>query len=150
MEPRRIAASASHASPARRRDSTNEFKARTETGRALLAQFDDTLVNWDADVITLVPAVEGRCRQRFGALTGELTSHYRYFETQPIRRSTEALSFVSHSQWWRNRLDVDYRLPLYAFGRQFRTGIHFARAELFDGLEQSLRTDHIYAPEPGS
>jgi hypothetical protein len=28
--------------------------------------------------------------------------------------------------------------------RQFRTGAHFARAELFDGLEQSLRTDHIY------
>ena len=53
------------------------------------------------NVISLVPAVEGRCRQRFGALTGELTSHYRYFETQPIRRSTEALSFVSHSQWWR-------------------------------------------------
>ncbi len=122
----------------------NEFKARTDTGRALLAQFDGTLVNWDADVITLVPGVEGRYRQRFGPMTVELTSLYRYFETQPIRRSTEALSFESHSQWWRNRLDVDFRLPLHAFGRQFRTGVHFARAELFDGLEQSLRTDHIY------
>ena len=122
----------------------NEFKARTDTGRALLAQFDGILVNWDADVITLVPSVEGRYRQRFGPMTVELTSLYRYFETQPIRRSTEALSFVSHSQWWRNRLDVDFRLPLYAFGRQFRTGASFARAELFDGLEQSLQTDHIY------
>ena len=122
----------------------NEFKARTDTGRALLAQFDGILVNWDADVITLVPSVEGRYRQRFGPMTVELTSLYRYFETQPIRRSTEALSFVSHSQWWRNRLDVDFRLPLYVFGRQFRTGASFARAELFDGLEQSLQTDHIY------
>ena len=117
----------------------NEFKARTDTGRALLAQFDGILVNWDADVITLVPSVEGRYRQRFGPMTVELTSLYRYFETQPIRRSTEALSFESHSQWWRNRLDVDFRLPLYVFGRQFRTGASFARAELFDGLEQSLR-----------
>jgi hypothetical protein len=122
----------------------NEFTARTDVGRAVLAQFDGTLVNWDADLITLVPAIEGRFRQPIGPVTVELTSLYKYFDTRPIRRSTDALSFESHSQMWRNELDVDLRLPLYVFTRQVRTGVTLARTELYDGLERSFRTDHLY------
>jgi hypothetical protein len=122
----------------------NEFTARTEAGRAVLSAFDGTLVNWDADLITLVPAIEGRYRQPLGPVTIEITSLYKYFDTRPIHRSTEVLSFESHSQWWRNELDVDLRLPLYVFGRQLRTGVYFARSELMDGLEQSFRSDHLY------
>jgi hypothetical protein len=102
--------------------SENEFTARTDVGRAVLARADGTLVNWDADIFTIVPGLEGRYRQRFAQVTIELTSAFKYFQSWPIRRSTEALSFESESKWWRNELDVDLRLPLYAFGRQFRTG----------------------------
>jgi hypothetical protein len=123
---------------------SNEFTAKTDVGRAVLDQFDEVLVNWDADLITLVPAIEGRYRQRFGAFTIELTSVFKYFETKRIRRSTDALSFEDNAQWWRNELDVDYRLPLYAFGRQFRTGVYFARSELWGGLEEALRSDYLY------
>ncbi len=87
----------------------------------MLARADGTFVNWDADIFTIVPGLEGRYRQRFGPVTVELTSAFKYFRSWPIRRSTEALSFESESKWWRNELDVDLRLPLYAFGRQFRT-----------------------------
>ena len=124
--------------------SENEFTARTDVGRAVLARADGTLVNWDADIFTIVPGLEGRYRQRFGPVTIELTSAFKYFHSWPIRRSTEALSFESESQWWRNELDVDYRLPFYAFGRQFRTGAYFARSELFGGLQNAFGNDHMY------
>ena len=122
----------------------NEFTAKTDVGRAVLAAVDGRLVNWDADLITLVPAIEGRYRQPIGPVTIELTSLYKYFDTRPLRRSTDALSFESTSQWWRNELDVDLRLPLYAFGRQLRTGATFARSELFGGIANSLKTDYLY------
>jgi hypothetical protein len=123
---------------------SNEFTATTDVGRAVLDQFDEVLVNWDADLITLVPAIEGRYRQRFGSFTVELTSVFKYFETKRIRSSTDALSFEDNAQWWRNEIDVDYRLPLYAFGRQFRTGVYFARSELWGGLEDGLKSDYLY------
>ncbi len=123
---------------------SNEFTAKTDVGRAVLNQFDGILVNWDADLITLVPGIEGRYRQRFGSFTIELTSVFKYFETKQIRRSTDALSFEGDAQWWRNELDVDYRLPLYAFGRQFRTGVYFARSELWGGLEEAFKSDYLY------
>ena len=122
----------------------NEFTAKTDVGRAVLANFDGSLVNWDADLYTIVPGLEGRYRRRFGPVTIELLSAYKYFQTWPIRRSTEALSFESESSWWRNKLDVDFRLPLYAFGRQFRTGAYFARSELFDGLQNAFGADYLY------
>jgi hypothetical protein len=124
--------------------SENEFTARTDVGQAILAQADGRLVNWDVDLFTIVPGLEGRYRRRFGPMTLELTSAFKYFQTWPIRRSTEALSFESDSKWWRNELDVDFRLPLYAFGRQFRTGAYVARSELWDGLETAFRSDYLY------
>jgi hypothetical protein len=110
----------------------------------VLARADGTLVNWDADIFTIVPGLEGRYRQPIGPVTIELTSVFKYFRGWPIRRSTEALSFESESQSWRNELDVDVRLPLYAFGRQFRTGAYVARSELWDGLETAFRSDYLY------
>jgi hypothetical protein len=110
----------------------------------VLARFDEVLVNWDADLFTIVPGLEGRYRQRFGPMTVELTSAFKYFQTWPIRRSTDSLSFESDSKWWRNELDLDFRLPLHAFGRQFRTGVYAARSELWDGLEEAFRNDYLY------
>jgi hypothetical protein len=123
---------------------SNEFTARTDVGRAIVARFDEVLVNWDADLISLVPGIEARYQQPIGPVTIELTSRYKYFETLRIRRSTEALSFEDNAGWWRNELDVDVRLPLYAFGRQFRTGVYFARSELYGGLADGLRSDYLY------
>ena len=122
-----------------------EFTARTDAGRAVLARFNGTLVNWDADTYTLVPGIEGRFRQPLGPIVLlELTSMFKYFDTRPIQRSTQALSFESQSQWWRNEVDVDFRLPLWVFERQLRTGVTFARSELYEGLRETFHSDHIY------
>jgi hypothetical protein len=73
-----------------------------------------------------------------------LTSVYKYFRTEPLSRSTTALSFESESHWWRNELDTEVKLPLHVFGRQLRVGGHVARSELSGGLETSLKTDYLY------
>ena len=129
--------------------SENEFTARTDVGRAVLARADGTLVNWDADIFTIVPGLEGRYRQRFGQVTIELTSAFKYFQSWPIRRSTDALSFESDSKWWRNELDVDYRLPFYAFGRQFRTGAYLRQVRAVRWPPERVR-ERSYVRRRGS
>jgi hypothetical protein len=110
----------------------NDFDARNEAGQnvvRLAGSQANSLVNWSADTITLVPGME---------------SLFKYFNTQPIERSTTALSFESDSKWWLNEVDVEWRMPLYLWGRQLRTGAYFGRAELSGGVEDTLKTDHLY------
>jgi hypothetical protein len=127
----------------------NDFEARNDSGRQVeaLAASDraiNDIVNWSADTLTIVPGIEARYRQLFGPVQVTLKSMFKYFHTEPIERSTTALSFESTSEWWLNEVDVEWRMPLYLWGRQLRTGAYFGRAELFGGLEDSFQTDAIY------
>ena len=126
----------------------NDFDARNDAGRELLrlagSDAVNDLVNWSADTFTLVPGIELRYRRLFGTIQLTLTSRFKYFHTEPIERSTSALSFESTSQWWFNEVDVEWRMPLYLWGRQLRTGGYFARSELFGGLEDSFGTSYFY------
>jgi hypothetical protein len=122
----------------------NTFAPGTPLGDTVKQRLGGTLVDWNADTFTLVPGVEGRYRQAFGPAQLTLTSVYKYFRTDPISRSTTALSFESESHWWRNELDTEVKLPLHVFGRQLRVGGYVARSELSGGLETSLKTDHLY------
>ena len=125
----------------------NDFDARNEAGQNVLrlagAQAND-LINWSADTITLVPGMEARYRHLFGSVQLTVKSLFKYFNTQPIERSTTALSFESDSKWWLNEVDVEWRMPLYLWGRQLRTGAYFGRAELSGGVEETMKTDHLY------
>ncbi len=102
------------------------------------------LINWSADTITLVPGIEARYRHLFGPVQLTVTSRFKYFHTQPIERSTTALSFESTSQWWLNEVDVEWRMPLYLWGRQLRTGAYVSRSELFGGVEETFKTNYLY------
>ena len=122
----------------------NDFEARNDLGRNVLELAGDNLVNWSADTITLVPGIEARYRHLFGSVQLTVKSLFKYFHTQPIERSTTDLSFESTSKWWLNEVDVEWRMPLYLWGRQLRTGAYFSRAELSGGIEETLKTDHLY------
>ena len=106
----------------------------------------DNLVNWSADTITLVPGIEARYRHRFGPLQLTVKSLFKYFNTQPIERSTTALSFESSSEWWLNEVDLEWRMPLHLWGRQLRTGAYFSRSELI-GWDRGNTEDR--PPLPG-
>jgi hypothetical protein len=122
----------------------NTFFPSTPLGITVKQGLGGTLVDWNADTFTIVPGLELRYRQAFGPVQVTLTSVYKYFHTEPLSRSTTALSFESESHWWRNELDTEVKLPLRVFGRQLRAGGHIARSELSGGLETSLKTDHLY------
>ena len=126
----------------------NDFDARNDAGRnvLLLAGPDavNDVINWSADTFTLVPGLELRYRRLFGSVQLTLKSLFKYFHTEPIERSTTALSFESSSQWWFNEVDVEWRMPVYLWGRQLRTGAYFARSDLFGGLEDSFGTSYFY------
>jgi solitary outer membrane autotransporter-like beta-barrel protein len=126
----------------------NDFEARNDVGRNIVQLAGsgavNDVVNWSADTITVVPGIELRYRHLFGSVQLTLKSLFKYFHTEPIERSTTALSFESSSQWWFNEIDVEWRMPVYLWGRQLRTGAYFARSDLFGGLEESFGTDHFY------
>ena len=126
----------------------NDFDARNDAGREVLrlagSDAVNDLVNWSADTFTLVPGIELRYRRLFGTIQLTLKSAFKYFHTEPIERSTSALSFESTSQWWFNEVDVEWRMPLYLWGRQLRTGGYFARSDVFGGLEDSFGTSYFY------
>src|SRR4029079_12451066 len=94
----------------------NDFDARNEAGQnvvRLAGSQANSLVNWSADTITLVPGMEARYRHLFGSVQLTVKSLFKYFNTQPIERSTTALSFESDSKWRLNEVDVEWRMPLY-------------------------------------
>ena len=125
--------------------SDNDFDARNDVGRQVLqlAGVND-IVNWSADTFTVVPGIEARYRHLFGGIIQlTLRSLFKYFHTEPISRSTTALSFESTSQWWLNEIDVEWRMPVYLWGRQLRTGAYINRSELYGGLETTLKTEPL-------
>jgi hypothetical protein len=116
--------------------SENDFEARNDAGRQLVQLAGsgtvDDVMNGSADTFTLVPGVELRYRHLFGGIIQlTLKSLFKYFHTQPISRSTTALSFESTSQWRFNEVDVEWRMPVYLWGRQLRTGAYVSRSDVF-------------------
>lgn len=104
----------------------NDFQAQNDLGREVVRLAGrrgvSDILNWSADTLTVVPGVEARYRHLFGPVQLTVRSLFKYFNTQPVERSTTALSFESTSEWWLNELDVEWRMPLYLWSRQLRTG----------------------------
>jgi hypothetical protein len=123
----------------------NDFDAGTDPGRGAEQAVDGHLVNWHTHTLTFIPSVELRYRQSFGPVTATLTSNLTYFATIPIARSTEAYSFTSDSQVWNNRVDLGVATPWSIARWPILVGGFFERAELWGGLRQSLKADHVYA-----
>ena len=123
----------------------NDFIARTTAGQAVAA--DGRFVNWDVHTISFVPSLELRYRKAFGRWTPTCTSGFAYFNTQPISRSTDALSFRSESMAWANKMDVDYLTHWKPFGCPLHFGADFSRTDLQGGLRNAMATDYYYQGE---
>lgn len=122
----------------------NSFDARNDVGRQVLGVADKKFVNWDADLLTVVPGLGVRLMPVFGPVTVTAKSVIKYFRTEPISRSTSALSFESESEWWFNELDVEWKMPLHVWERQLRLGGYVNRSDLFGGLRDSFGEQTIY------
>jgi hypothetical protein len=69
----------------------NDFDAHNALGQQVVD--DGRYVNWNVQTISLVPSFEFQYKKTFGRWTPKVTSAFAYFNTQPISRSTDALSF---------------------------------------------------------
>ena len=120
----------------------NDFKAHTPLGQQVVA--DGQYVNWNVQTISLVPSFEVQYKKRFGPWTPKVTSAFAYYNTQPISRSTDALSFRSNSTVWANKMDLDYLTAWKLYDCPVHFGGDVGRTDLFQGLRGALGTDHYY------
>jgi hypothetical protein len=120
----------------------NDFKANTPAGEAVVA--NGQYVNWYVNTISLVPSFELRYKKTFGRWTPQFTSTLAYFNTRPISRSTDALSFRSQSDAWSNKIDLDYLTCWKPINFPMHFGADFARTDLYQGLRNALGTSYYY------
>ena len=120
----------------------NHFDANTPLGQVVVA--NGRYVNWNAQTISFVPSFGLQYKKTFGQWTPKITSDFAYYNTQPITRSTDALSFSSDSDIWANKFDMDYLTPWAVFDCPIHFGGDVSRIDLFQGLRGALGTDHFY------
>ncbi len=120
----------------------NDFDANNRVGQAIAV--NGQYVNWNAHTISVVPSFEVRYKKTFGRWTPKVTSNYAYYNTQPIARSTDALSFRSQSSVWANKFDLDYLSAWKFFNCPIHFGGDIGRIDFYQGLEGALGTDHFY------
>ena len=77
----------------------NDFDAENDLGRQVVQLAGsggaNDVLNWTADTLTIVPAIEARYRHLFDVVQVTVTSRFKYFDTYAIERSTSALNFES-------------------------------------------------------
>jgi hypothetical protein len=120
----------------------NDFHANTPLGQQIVD--DGRYVNWNVQTISLMPSFELRYNKTFGRWMPKFTSAFAYYNTQPITRSTDALSFRSDSKIWANKFDLDYLTAWKVFDCPMHFGGDIGRTDLYQGLKGALGTDHYY------
>jgi hypothetical protein len=120
----------------------NDFEANTPLGQAVAA--NGQFVNWQVHTLSLVPSFDLQFKKTYGRWIPKFTSDFAYYNTRPIYRSTDALSFRSASMLWANKFDLDYVTGWKVLDCPVHFGGDIARTDLFEGLQAALDTDHYY------
>ncbi|HTQ51031.1 MAG TPA: Solitary outer membrane autotransporter beta-barrel domain [Candidatus Acidoferrales bacterium] len=120
----------------------NDFDANTPAGELVAA--NGQYVNWKVHTISFVPSFELQFKKAYGRWLPKFTSDFAYYNTRPIYRSTDALSFKSSSMLWANKFDLDYVTPWKVLECPVHFGGDISRTDLYAGLQAALDTDHYY------
>jgi hypothetical protein len=120
----------------------NNFDAHNPLGQQVVD--DGRYVNWNVHTLSLVPSFELQYKKTFGRWLPKFTSAFACYDTQPISRSTDALSFRSDSKVWANKFDLDYLTAWKVLDCPVHFGGDVSRTDLFQGLQGALGTDHYY------
>jgi Solitary outer membrane autotransporter beta-barrel domain len=120
----------------------NHFDANTPQGELVVS--NGQYVNWKVHTITLVPSFQLQFKKTYGRWLPKFTSDFAYYNTRPIYRTTDALSFKSASMLWANKFDLDYITRWKVLECPVHFGGDFGRTDLYEGLQAALDTDHYY------
>lgn len=122
----------------------NTFTSRNPVGDAVLAGGKGTLVDWDIDTWSIVPALDFQYEWSWWRSVFTLTSRYNFFHTESFQSSSPVVSVNGDSQTWENKIDVDIPLKWQVFGHELHTGGFFSRTELYGDAAQGLNANHFY------
>jgi hypothetical protein len=122
----------------------NELVAHNGRGRFVEQNGRGRFVDWSADTWSVTPSVDGIYEWTWGRTRWEFTSRYSFFHTESFQSSTPFVSIEGDSHTLENKVDVDVPLGWKVFGRELHTGGFFSRTELFGGISDGLRENHIY------
>jgi hypothetical protein len=122
----------------------NEFHAGNPLGEAIKAAGSGTLVDWQVDTWSAVPAVELKYDWLWGRTAFEFRSRLNYFHTESFESSSPLVGVEGNSQTWENKLDVDVPLGWRCLKGELHTGGFFSRTELFGDAVQGLSLTGFY------
>jgi len=121
----------------------NKFISRNAIGDMVGAAANGTLVNWETETWTVLPAGELRYEWVWGRTVFAVRSHYSFYHTESFSSTSPLVDVNGDSTAWDNRLEVDVPLGLSLLGYELHTGGFIGRAELNGGLADGLKSSHI-------
>jgi len=103
--------------------SESRFSPGTALGAKLKQQYSGQLFDWDLQSLCMVPSADIQYEKPLAEdwkLT--LSSRYAWFNTWHLASSSTYLRGSGNSYDWKNKADIDVRLPLKFFGFPLHTG----------------------------
>jgi hypothetical protein len=102
------------------------------------------LIDWTVDTWTVRPAVDFQYKYTWNRTIFTLSSDPTYFYTESFSSSSANVNVSGNSITWQNKLDVDVPLGVELWGHELRSGGYFSRTELYNGINDGLRSDYLY------
>ena len=125
--------------------SENSYTARSQFAMDNIVEAEKLgLVRWNADTWTVRPSLDLQYQYTWKRTIITFNSDGTFFHTESFNSSNPNISVNGDSETWRNKLDIDIPLGKELFGHELRTGGYFSRTELYDGIKDGLKTDHMY------
>ena len=121
----------------------NTFISRNAIGDAINAAANGTLVNWETETWSIVPATSVKYEWLWGRTVFAVQSGYTYYHTESFHSTSPLVDVNGSSHAWDNRLELDIPLGLTVLGQELRTGGFISRTELSGGIADGLKSSHI-------
>ena len=125
----------------------NTFESHNANGDLVQSAGSGTVVNWQLDTWSVVPALELDYEWTWGRTIFEFSSRATFFHTESFESSSSIIGVNGDSTTWANKLDVDVPLSLKIFGRELHTGGFISRTELFGNAASGLNTSYLYTAD---
>jgi hypothetical protein len=122
----------------------NEFEPQNAVGEMVKDVASGTLVDWQVDTWSVVPAVALKYKWYLGRTEFEFRSRYEFFHTESFQSSSAAVGVTGDSHTWENKLDADVPLGLRWLGGEFHSGGFFSRTDLFGDAAEGLNLSNFY------
>jgi len=107
------------------------------------------LVDWEANALTLLPAIELNAARTFGRWELGFNSRYTYIRVLGLSDNSPLIDLDSESQVWRNEVLARYQSPWELLTMPVGLYAKFARHDLAGQIRRSDFVEHFYEARLG-